>query len=123
MKLKSTLLASFMIVGGFAFAQPAAATEVRTSETAETAAPAARTCFWKNSARSYYVTNRDTVRVSAAGGVYELRLSICPSLRFADRIAFDSFGSQVCPNDDLLVIDFQGRIEDRCWITDIRQVR
>lgn len=83
-----------------------------------------RTCFYGRSVDSFQVRSHDTMDVRDMGRIYRVRLSFCSSLRWADRIAFETFsGSWVCRNDKVLTLDFRGRVMDRCWITDITQVR
>jgi hypothetical protein len=81
-------------------------------------------CFVPGRGLSYRAVNRDTLEIRDIGRLYRMRVGICTDLRWARRIAFRSFGSFVCENDDLLILDpFSNRVEDRCWIQDIRRLR
>lgn len=86
-------------------------------------ATAPNTCFLGRMVDSFQVTGHNTMRVREGRRAYDVRTNFCSSLRWADRIAFDSFGSWVCRGDRILVLDFRGRVTDRCWIDDITRVR
>ncbi|MEK7355347.1 MAG: DUF6491 family protein [Bdellovibrionota bacterium] len=88
-----------------------------------TSAFAAGTCFYGRTVNSFQVTGRDTMKVRDGGRLYQVRMNFCPSLRWADRIAFDSFSSWVCRGDKVLILDMRGRVQDRCWIDEITRTR
>lgn len=99
---------------GFLFA---AAMMVFTSATAF----AAPTCFSSFGVSSFETVGSDILRVRASGGTYDLTLGFCSQLRWAHSIAFDSFGSQVCRGDRVILSDFGGRQLERCTIDEINQ--
>ncbi|MES2964501.1 MAG: DUF6491 family protein [Bdellovibrionota bacterium] len=84
---------------------------------------AGNTCFYGRSVDSFEVKGRDTLVVRDMGREYQVRLNFCSGLRWADRIGFESFSSWVCRGDKVLLIDAWGRVQDRCWIDDITQIR
>tara|TARA_B100001248_G_scaffold262571_1_gene259514 strand:+ start:6788 stop:7099 length:312 start_codon:yes stop_codon:yes gene_type:complete len=84
----------------------------------------ARTCFNKHMARNYHSVMIDSFVVEVGRRSYKVETWPCPELRWADAIGFDSFGSQVCALDTVLVYDrFRRRMPvDRCPIHSIVEV-
>ncbi|MES3038612.1 MAG: DUF6491 family protein, partial [Bdellovibrionota bacterium] len=83
----------------------------------------ANTCFYANSASSYEVPAPDTLNVRVGGRTYQLALSPCPNLNWANSIGFKTFSSWVCAGDQVIVYDNFSNWQDRCWIDNIVQLK
>jgi hypothetical protein len=84
-------------------------------------------CFWADQVWNFQVMDNNTLRVELMGpDKYDLTVDFCWSLPFAQRIAFDGFGSSyICRGDHVFVFDsvFSSRPSDRCWIKSIKKVQ
>lgn len=79
-------------------------------------------CFFSNDIRGFRARDSRTVDLQSYSGiVYRAEVGFCWNIQQARQIRFDR--SWVCAGDDLIIVNnFNGGFEDRCWIQDIRRI-
>lgn len=77
-------------------------------------------CFSKTAVSSFESHSPTELSVRSFRDYYQLQVSYCSELPWAQRIAFDSFSNRVCAGDRVLVLDnFSNRVIQSCYIFDI----
>jgi len=83
---------------------------------------AANECFSTYRVHNFTEATNTSVTIQTRDGDYHLELGFCSELPFAHQIGFDSFSSNVCWGDNLLVLDnFSNRVIESCHIFSINK--
>ncbi len=90
----------------------------------ETATEANNDCVMQSRIRSYQSNDPTSLTIDAGRQDYQMIVSYCSELPWAQRIGFRSFsGNRVCRGDRLLVLDnFSNRIIQECLIRRIEKI-
>lgn len=81
-------------------------------------------CFIKRQVRNFRLINDFSIQVDTGLKDYLLDVSYCRELKWAHKIAFNSFSSvRVCRGDQILILDnFSHQVIESCRIHNITQM-